>query len=146
MREYHGLMITANSILISLPLIGLSVLANASWIPHSSIAIVAFLEVVSVVMFAVSLLLTIDSVGNYLKGAGIYAALVYLEDTTKEEKMRVDAKFGVQTSADIKDSIPEAIQSYKESKVFHPGAVYFFEAGLLFLVISLLALVLSFLG
>ncbi len=146
MREYHSLIITASSILISLPLIGLSVLASVTWLPHFELGIVAVMQVVSVVLFALSLSLTVNASGAYLLGKGIYAGLLM-----KEELERKEHDKGLQDEEkdwleELKQTTSEAVESWKKhAKLFRPEAIWFFEGGLVFLVLSLVALAAFFL-
>jgi len=146
MREYHVLLITADSILISLPLIGLSVLATVSWIPHYLLGIVGGELVISVVLFALSLIVTFGSVSAYLQGTGIYASLLRREELQAQGKER---KLSPQEESELLElaaTIPKVIDAWKTRKMIRAESFNFFIGGMIMLLSSLVTLVILFLS
>lgn len=145
-REYHVLIITADSILISLPLIGLSVLASVPWIPHFQLGIVGGELVISVVLFGISLVATFGSVSAYLQGAGIYVGALRREKLEADQKKRnLDAKEQIEL-LNLTASIAEGIREWEKRKMIRSESLTFFYGGLVMLLSSLVTLVVLFLS
>jgi hypothetical protein len=145
MREYYGFVISSSSILISVPLIALSVLASLSSLPKSQLGVIAVLEVSSAILFSISLYLMLHSHFDLVRIWGIQSTLMMAVMMTPEQKAIAERSAGEPFFQNFEKDLPKLLESKKDINLAG-WSIRFFLGGILFLIFSLLFLAYVFLS
>jgi hypothetical protein len=147
MREYQGLIITASSVLISVPLLALSFLANSSTIPRIQLGGIASLEVASAISFAISLILMIRAHGDLVRIWVLPTIASAFSNMTKEDIAMAEKAAGKPFFSDLMLEFSEKLQKMREEKDrdYLGWSVNLFLLGIGLLICSLGGLALTFL-